>query len=75
MYRQITISVAKKHLPAIIASFNLNTPKDYNRFLQLLLFQTRHEPATHAASYALKHSYPTKLQPDLINRYSENSQV
>jgi hypothetical protein len=59
----------------MIAPFDPNTPKDYDGFLQLLSFQTGHRPATHAAAYALEHGYPTKLQPDLINRYLENSQI
>jgi hypothetical protein len=74
-YRQIAVSIAKKHLSAMIAPFDPNTPKDYDGFLQLLSFQTGHRPATHAAAYALEHGYPTKLQPDLINRYLENSQI
>jgi hypothetical protein len=38
LYRQTATSIAKKHLPSLIASFNPNMPKDYNRFLQLLAF-------------------------------------
>jgi hypothetical protein len=75
VYRQIAVSIAKKHLPALITPFDPNTPKDYNGFLQLLSFQTGHKPVTHAAAYALEHGYPTKLQPDIIDRYLENSRV
>lgn len=75
LYRQTATSIAKKHLPSLVASFNPNTPKDYNRFLQLLAFQTGHRPVTHASAYALKHGFPTKLQPDLINRYLVNSHM
>jgi hypothetical protein len=75
LYRQTATSIAKKHLPSLVASFDPNTPKDYNGFLQLLAFQTGHRPATHASAYALEHGFPTKLQPDLIDRYLVNSHV
>lgn len=67
LYRQIAVSITKKHFPALVTPFNLNTPKDYNSFLQLLSFQTRHKPVTYALVYALKHSFLAKLQLDLIN--------
>ena len=69
------MSIAKKQLPALIAHFDPNTPKYYDGFLQLLSFQTGHKPATHAGAHALEHGYPAKLQPDLIDRYLENSRV
>jgi hypothetical protein len=73
LYRQFAVSIAKKHLPDLIAPFDPNTPRDYNGFIRLLAFQTGHKPATHAGLYALEHRYPSKLQPDLIERYLENS--
>jgi hypothetical protein len=75
LYRQTATSIAKKHLPSLVASFDPNTPKDHNGFLQLLAFQTGHKPVTHASAYALEHGFPTKLQPDLINRYLVNSHM
>lgn len=69
------MSIAKKHLPALVKLFNPNTPKDYYSFLQLLSFQTGHKPVTHASAYALEHGFPTKLQPDLIDRYLVNSHM
>lgn len=73
IYRQVAVSIAKKHLPTVTMPFDPNTPKDYNGFLRLLSFQTGHKPATHASAYALEHGFPAKLQPDLIDRYLENS--
>lgn len=73
LYRQIAISIAKKHIPALIQPFDANTPNDYTGFLNLLSYQTGHRPATHSGSYALEKGFPTKLQPDLIDRYTENS--
>lgn len=75
VYRQIAVSIAKKHLPILVTPFDPNTPKDYNSFLQLLSFQAGHKPTTHAGAYALEHGFPAKLQPDLIDRYLENSHV
>jgi hypothetical protein len=75
LYRQTATSIAKKHLPALVTPFDPNTPKDYNGFLQLLAFQTGHRPVTHASAYALEHGFPTKLQPDLIDRYLVNSHM
>ncbi|KAH6612382.1 hypothetical protein C7974DRAFT_444959 [Boeremia exigua] len=72
---QTATSIAKKHLPALVTAFDPNTPKDYNGFLQLLAFQTGHRPVTHANAYALEHGFPTKLQPDLIDRYLVNSHM
>ncbi|KAF2626977.1 hypothetical protein BU25DRAFT_342016 [Macroventuria anomochaeta] len=72
---QTATSIAKKHLPSLVASFKPNTPKDYNGFLQLLAFQTGHRPVTHASAYALEHGFPTKLQPDLIDRNLVNSHM
>ncbi|EMD86838.1 hypothetical protein COCHEDRAFT_1218347 [Bipolaris maydis C5] len=75
LYRQTAVSIAKKHLPGLVAPFDPSTPKDYNGFLQLLAFQTGHRPVTHASAYALEHGFPTKLQPDLIDRYLVNSHM
>lgn len=74
-YRQVTVSIAKKHMPTLVAPFDPNTPKDYNGFLRLLAFQTGHKPSMQAGTYALEHGFPVRLQPDLINRYLENSNV
>ena len=75
LYRQTAVSIAKKHLPGLVAPFDPSTPKDYNGFLQLLAFQTGHRPVTHASAYALEHGFPAKLQPDLIDRYLANSHM
>ncbi|KAF1828643.1 hypothetical protein BDW02DRAFT_614859 [Decorospora gaudefroyi] len=72
---QTAVSIAKKHLQALVAPFDPSTPKDYNGFLQLLAFQTGHRPVTHASAYALEHGFPTRLQPDLIDRYLVNSHM
>ena len=53
LYRQVAVSIAKKHLPDLIKPFDPNTPKDYNGFLQLLSFQTGHRPVTHASATGL----------------------
>ena len=75
LYRQIAISIAKKHLASLIKPFDPNTPQDYDGFLRLLSFQSGHKPSTHAGTYALEHGFPAKLQPDLIDRYLENSKI
>jgi Chromo (CHRromatin Organisation MOdifier) domain len=75
LYRQIAISIAKKHLPSLVQPFDPHTPQDYNGFLRLLAFQSGHKPQTHAGTYALEHEFPAKLQPELINRYLENSRA
>jgi len=59
----------------LIKPFDPNTPKDYDGFLRLLSFQSGHKPLTHASTYALEREFPAKLQPDLIDRYLENSRV
>ncbi|KAL5371364.1 hypothetical protein DPSP01_014316 [Paraphaeosphaeria sporulosa] len=72
-YRQIAVSIAKKHLSALLQPFDPNTPRDYDGFLRLLAFQTGHKPSTHASAYALDRAFPVKLQVELIDRYQENS--
>jgi hypothetical protein len=75
VYRQIVVAISKKHLPSIAQSFDANTPRDYDGLLQLLSFQTGHNPATHAGAYALDRAYPAKLQPGLVERYFQASRV
>ena len=48
---------------------------DYDGFLCLLSYQTGHRPLTHGSAYALENAFPTKLQPDLLERYLQNSRV
>ena len=67
------MSVVKKHIPAIISSFDLNAPSEYAMFLKTLAFQTGHIIQTHSQPYALDNVYPAKLQPDLIDRYYQSS--
>jgi hypothetical protein len=73
LYRQVAVSIAKKHIPNLLQPFDPNTPNDYDGFLRLLSFQTGHCPSTHTGAYALDHAFPAKLQPDLIDRYFQNS--
>ncbi|PVH90623.1 hypothetical protein DM02DRAFT_483906, partial [Periconia macrospinosa] len=73
--KQVVVSIAKKHLPTVAAPFDPNTPRDYSGFLKLLSFQTGHKPTTHAGAYALEHGFPSKLQPNLIDRYLESSRI
>jgi hypothetical protein len=74
-YQQIAVAVSKKHLPGLTQPFDPNTPNNYGGFLQLLSFQTRHNPSTHASAYALNQAYPAKLQPELVERYFEGSRT
>lgn len=73
LYRQVAISVVKKHIPAIIASFDPDAPSEYATFLKTLAFQTGHTIQTHSRSYALNNQYPAKLQSVLISRYYQSS--
>ncbi|KAF2633122.1 hypothetical protein BU25DRAFT_445050 [Macroventuria anomochaeta] len=75
IYRQVAVAVSKKHLPSLVQPFDPNAPKDYDGFLRLLSFQTGHNPSTHAGAYALDRAYPAKLQPELVERYFQNSRV
>jgi len=52
-YRQIAVSIAKKHIPDLLQPFDPNIPRDYDGFLRLLSFQTGHKPSTHASAYVL----------------------
>jgi hypothetical protein len=45
----------------MIQPFDPNIPKDCSELLQLLSFQTGHNPATHAGAYALDRAYPAKF--------------
>lgn len=67
LYRQMAVSIDKKHFSALITPFDPNTPKEHNVFLQLLSFQTRNKPVSHASVYALEHGFVAKLQLDLTN--------
>lgn len=69
LYRQVAISVVKKHIPSMIASFDPNAPSEYATFLRMLAFQTGHTAQTQSRSYALDDNYPAKLQSELIDRY------
>ena len=73
LYRHIVINVVKKHIPAIIASFDPNALFEYTMFLKTLAFQTGHIIQTYSRSYALDNAYPAKLQSDLIDRYYQSS--
>lgn len=57
----------------MLLPFDPNLPKDRNGFLHLLAFQTGHTPSVHASAYALERGYPARLQPELIDRYFDNS--
>jgi hypothetical protein len=46
LYRQIAISIAKKHLPDLVRPFDPHTPRDQHGILRLLAFQTGHRPQT-----------------------------
>jgi hypothetical protein len=73
IYRHIAVAVSKKHIPTLLEPFDPNLPKDRNGFLHLLAFQTGHTPSVHASAYALERGYPARLQPELIDRYFDNS--
>jgi hypothetical protein len=73
VYRHIAVAVSKKHIPTLLEPFDPNIPKDRNGFLHLLAFQTGHTPSVHASAYALERGYPARLQPELIDRYFDNS--
>ncbi|GAB7336841.1 hypothetical protein MBLNU13_g00013t1 [Cladosporium sp. NU13] len=74
-YRQISVAMSKRHIPDLLKAFDPHTPNDLNGMLHLLSFQTGHKPSTHAGAYALERGFPSKLQPDLIHRYIENSDL
>ncbi len=74
-YRQISVAMSKRHMPDLLQPFDPHTPNDLNGMLHLLSFQTGHKPSTHAGAYALERGFPSKLQPDLIHRYIENSDL
>ncbi|CAG5184520.1 uncharacterized protein ALTATR162_LOCUS10950 [Alternaria atra] len=73
IYRHVAVAMSKKHTPTLLEPFDPNIPKDRNDFLHLLAFQTGHPPSVHATAYALERGYPARLQPELIDRYFENS--
>ncbi|KAF2149704.1 hypothetical protein K461DRAFT_280936 [Myriangium duriaei CBS 260.36] len=49
-------------------------PGNNKSFIDLLAFQTGHKPQTHAQAYALEHRFPSRLQPELIDRYVQISE-
>jgi hypothetical protein len=59
----------------MVQPFDPNLPKDYDGLLRRLSFQTGHNPATYAGAYALDRVHPAKLQPDLVERYFQTSEV
>lgn len=74
-YRQVAIAMSKRHIPGLLKQFDPHLPNDLDGFLSLLSFQTGHKPATRSGAYALENGFPSKLQPDLIHRYLENSDI
>jgi hypothetical protein len=74
-YRQVAIAMSKRHIPSLLKPFDPHLPNDLDGFLNLLSFQTGHKPATRSGAYALENGFPSKLQPDLIHRYLENSDI
>ncbi|KAJ9633941.1 hypothetical protein H2199_009190 [Coniosporium tulheliwenetii] len=62
-------------LPLVLVGQPDRVREDYDGFLRLLSFQSGHKPLTHTGTYALEHEFPAKLQPDLIDRYLENSRM
>ena len=75
LYRQVAVSIAKKHLVSLTQNFNPYTPFDENGLVRLLSWQSGHAPETHNRHYALEREFPAKLQPELIDRYLENSRI
>ena len=75
IYRQIAVSIAKKHLPALARPFDAHLPHDQSGILTLLAFQTGHKPSTQAHSYAIEKEFPSRLQPQLIEKYDINSNI
>lgn len=73
IYRHIAVAISKKHILTLLQPFDPNIPKDRNGFLHLLAFQTCHTPSIHASAYAFERGYPARLQPELIDRYFDNS--
>jgi hypothetical protein len=73
IYYHLAVVIGKRHIPTLLEPFDPNIPKDRNGFLHLLAFQTGHAPSIHASAYALKRGYTARLQPELIDRYFDNS--
>jgi hypothetical protein len=67
--------MSKRHIPSLLKQFDPYLPNDLDGFLSLLSFQTGHKPAIRSGAYALENGFPSKLQPDLIHRYLENSDI
>ena len=61
VYRQIAVSIAKKHLVSLAQNFNPYTPYDENGLIRLLSWQSGHAPETHNRHYALEREFPAKL--------------
>jgi hypothetical protein len=71
----MAVSIAKKHLTSLTQNFNPHTPYDENGLVRLLSWQSGHTPTTHSHHYALEREFPAKLQPQLIDRYLDNSRI
>ena len=74
-YRQLAVSVAKRHLVSLTKNFDPHIPHDENGILRTMSWQAGHHAETHSSHYALEREFPAKLQPQLINRYLENSRI
>ncbi len=62
-------------LLGLTQQFNPYTPFDGNGLVTLLSWQSGHRPETRTTHYALEREFPAKLQPELIDRYLENSRI
>ena len=75
VYRQIVVSIAKRHLVSLTRQFDPHTPVDEGGLVKLMAWQCGHRPATHVQHYTLEREFPAQLQPALIDRYLENSRI
>lgn len=69
LYRQTSLTIAKRYIPKLIQQKNFYKPKDTSDPYNMIAMGTGHHTRALLTAYAIDRAYPTRLQPELLELY------